>query len=131
MNWFITVLKKYAVFDGRARRSEYWYFLLVYMVLLIVLMVVDAMMGSYSKDAGLGLLSGIFSLGMLLPSFGVAIRRLHDTGRSGWWLLISIVPLVGGIILLFFFAQDSEAGTNRFGPNPKGVEGKPPPLPAA
>jgi uncharacterized membrane protein YhaH (DUF805 family) len=123
MNWFLMVLKKYAVFAGRARRSEYWYFVLFYMLILIVLMGVDAMTGTYSKDAGLGLLSGIFSIGTFLPSLGVAIRRLHDTGRSGWWVLISLIPLVGFIILIVFFAQDSQPGTNQYGPNPKGVDG--------
>jgi len=118
MNWFITVVKKYAVFSGRSRRSEYWYYMLVYLVIYAALAMVDVVMGTFSYTSGVGLLSGIFALALLLPSIGVGIRRLHDTGRSGWWLLLGLIPVVG-IVLLLFLAQDSEAGTNRFGPNPK------------
>lgn len=121
MNWFVTGLKKYADFSGRAQRSEYWYFILFYSLLWIGLAILDLMMDSFSKDLGFGLLSGIFSLGVLVPSISVSVRRLHDTDRSGWWLLIGFVPLVGAIILLVFCLQDSQAGTNRFGPNPKTV----------
>lgn len=120
MNWFLMAVKqKYADFSGRARRSEYWYFILVYMLILIALSIVDVVMGWFSTDAGVGVLSGIYTLALLIPSLSVAVRRLHDTDRSGWWLLIGLIPLIGGIVLLVFFVQDSQAGTNRFGPNPK------------
>jgi uncharacterized membrane protein YhaH (DUF805 family) len=117
MNWYIGVLKKYAVFTGRARRTEYWMYTLINLIVLIVLGAVD---GTFSGNGHVGILYGLYALGTLLPSLGVAVRRLHDTTRSGWWLLISFVPLVGGIILIVFLAQDSSPD-NQYGPNPKGV----------
>ena len=113
MSWYLEVLKKYAVFSGRARRAEYWYFLLFNLIVVVVLSIIDAAAGTNP------LLSGIYTLAVLLPSIGVAIRRLHDTGRSGWWILIALVPLVGAIVLLVFYVQDSSAGVNEYGPNPK------------
>ncbi len=119
MNWFVRALKKYTDFSGRAQRSEYWYFILFYSFIWIGLAIVDGMMGSFNADFGVGMLSGIFSLAVLIPSISVSVRRLHDTDRSGWWLLIGFVPLIGAIILLVFCVQDSQATSNRFGPNPK------------
>lgn len=119
MNWFITALKKYATFSGRSQRSEYWYFLLFYLIIYLVLAVVDGITGSFSAKSGIGLLTGLFSFAMLLPGLSVAVRRLHDTGRSGWWIFIGLIPLIGGIVLIVFLVQDSEAGANRFGGNPK------------
>jgi uncharacterized membrane protein YhaH (DUF805 family) len=119
MNWFMTAVKKYATFSGRSQRSEYWYFLLFYMIIYIVLAVVDGITGSFSAKSGVGLLTGIFSLAMLLPSLAVTVRRLHDTDRSGWWILIGLIPLIGRIVLLLFLVHDSGTGANRFGENPK------------
>ena len=119
MNWFLEVLKKYAVFDGRARRKEYWFFYLFYFIFMIGLMIIDGVTGSLSEDAGLGLLSGIFVLAMIIPGIAVGIRRLHDTDRSGWWLLISLVPLIGGIWLIVLLVLDGTAGSNQYGPDPK------------
>lgn len=119
MNWFITALKKYATFSGRSRRNEYWFFLLFYCIFFLALAVVDGITGTLSEKSGLGLFSGIFWLAMLLPSIAVTVRRLHDTGRSGWWILIGLIPLIGGIILLVFLVQDSEAAANQYGDNPK------------
>ncbi|MGP4009503.1 DUF805 domain-containing protein [Streptomyces sp. 4N124] len=114
MNWFVEVLKKYAVFSGRARRKEYWMFTLIYTVIAIVLTVVDmAVIGS-------NVLVPILTVALFLPALGVAVRRLHDTGRTGWWVLISIVPLVGLIVMLVFLCADGE-DTNKYGPNPKFV----------
>jgi len=122
MNWFLVAVKqKYADFSGRARRREYWFFLLVYLLINIALLVVDNLLGWFDADSGVGVLSGIFTLALLIPSLSVAVRRLHDTDRSGWWLLIGLIPLIGGIVLLVFFVQDSQTGANRFGPNPKGA----------
>ena len=122
MNWFLMALKNYVGFSGRSRRSEYWYFTLFYLVIAIVLSVLDGILFGGSVDGkGTPVLSGLFMLAMLLPSIAVGIRRLHDTDRSGWWLLIGLVPLVGFIVLIVFFVQDSKPGDNRFGPNPKGV----------
>ncbi len=116
MKWFIAALKKYAVFSGRARRSEYWYFVLFYLLIYIALTVADNVM---NKGASFGMLAGIFSLAMLIPSISVGVRRLHDTDRSGWWLLIGLVPVVGAIALIAFAVQDSQPNENRFGLSPK------------
>jgi uncharacterized membrane protein YhaH (DUF805 family) len=121
MNWYLEVLKKYAVFSGRARRMEYWYFFLFSLIISIVLAVVDGVTGSYSAAAGVGLLGGIYALAVLIPGLAVSIRRLHDTGRSGWWLLIALIPVIGAIVLLVFMVLEGRPGTNQYGSNPKGV----------
>jgi uncharacterized membrane protein YhaH (DUF805 family) len=123
VSWFITALKKYAVFSGRSRRSEYWYFVLSYSLIYIVLAVADSVTGSFDSRSGVGLLTGIFSLALLIPSLSVTVRRLHDTDRTGWWILITLIPLIGLIVLLVFVLQDSDAEANRFGPNPKAAAG--------
>jgi uncharacterized membrane protein YhaH (DUF805 family) len=111
---YINILKnKYFNFDGRARRSEFWQFALVNLVIGVVLGIIDCIIG-------MQILGSIFSLIVLLPGLGVTVRRLHDTERSGWWFLITLVPIVGGILLLVYLAQDTKPGANRFGPSPKG-----------
>ena len=119
MNWFITALKKYAVFSGRSQRSEYWFFVLFYLLIYIVLAIVDNVAGSFDSKSGVGLFTGIFWLAMLIPYLSVTVRRLHDTDRTGWWILIALIPLIGAIVLLVFLVQDSDAEANRFGANPK------------
>ena len=121
MNWYIEVLKKYAVFDGRARRMEYWMFVLFNVIISIVLGVIDNVLGTVT-EIGQGLLGLVYSLGVLLPGIAVTIRRLHDTGRSGWYILLGFIPCIGAIILLVFMVQDSDAGDNEYGPNPIGVD---------
>ncbi|NJD23812.1 MAG: DUF805 domain-containing protein [Betaproteobacteria bacterium] len=121
MNWYLEAVKKYAVFDGRARRKEYWYFVLFNTIIFVVLTIIDVLTGSYSQEAGMGLLGGIYTLAVLLPSIAVAVRRLHDTARSGWWLLIALIPLIGAIVLLVFMVKDSSPGQNEYGANPKGA----------
>jgi uncharacterized membrane protein YhaH (DUF805 family) len=116
MSWYLQVLKKYAVFSGRARRKEYWYFTLFNLIIAFVLGLIDALVGTY------GVLGSLYSLAVLLPTIGVSVRRLHDTGHSGWWLFIGLIPLIGAIILLIYMASDSQAGTNQYGPSPKLVE---------
>ena len=123
MDWFLQAMKKYATFEGRARRKEYWYFVLFYCLLIIGLTIVDGFAGTLEEEAGIGLFSGLFVLGTFLPTIAVLVRRLHDTNRSGWWVLINFVPVIGAIVLLVFTVQDSQPGGNRFGPNPKGVIG--------
>jgi uncharacterized membrane protein YhaH (DUF805 family) len=118
MDWFVECMKRYAVFAGRASRREYWHFSLVYLLISVILSIFDAMIGKFSLAAGMGLLSGLFTLAAALPALGVSIRRLHDTGRSGWWLLITAVPLIGIIVLIVFLSMRGEAGDNRFGPVP-------------
>ncbi|MDP3009088.1 MAG: DUF805 domain-containing protein [Methylococcales bacterium] len=121
MNWYFGVLKKYTVFSGRAQRAEYWYFVLFNMLVGVGLSMIDQATGTLDAETGVGLLGGLYSLAVLLPSLGVSVRRLHDTDRSGWWMFILLIPVIGVIALLVFFVQDSTAGTNEYGDNPKGV----------
>jgi uncharacterized membrane protein YhaH (DUF805 family) len=122
LSWFIEALRKYAVFSGRSRRKEYWFFVLFVVIISIVLNIIDGLIGAYDRSMGVGLLSTIFSLAILIPSIAVSVRRLHDINRTGWWILIALVPLVGWIVLLVFHLQDSTPGTNRYGPNPKSTD---------
>ena len=114
MEWYFEVFRKYAEFEGRSRRSEYWMFFLINVVVSIGLGIAEGIVG------GGGLLSLLYMLVTIIPSLAVTVRRLHDTGRSGMWMLILFVPLIGLILFLVYTAQDSEAGTNQYGPNPKG-----------
>lgn len=116
MSWYLQVLKKYAVFDGRARRKEYWYFYLVNLVVSLMLALIDFQSGTAY------LFGGLYSLGIFLPGLGVEIRRLHDIGRSGWWLFIGLVPLVGPIILIIWLATKGDTRPNDYGPSPKLAE---------
>jgi uncharacterized membrane protein YhaH (DUF805 family) len=113
MNYYVEVLQKYAVFSGRARRAEYWIFTLVNLIISAVLYGIDSALGMG------GILSGVYGLAVLIPGLAVGARRLHDTNRSGWWLLIGIIPIIGAVILIIFFIQDSQPGPNQYGPNPK------------
>ena len=121
MNWYLEVLKKYAVFSGRARRKEYWYFSLFNLLITIVLAVIDGMTGTLIAEANIGLCGGIYALAILIPFLAVSVRRLHDTDRSGWWLLIALIPLIGAIVILVFMVQDSKPNENQYGSNPKGA----------
>ena len=120
MNWYLEVLKKYAVFSGRSRRKEYWFFCLFNILVSIGLMIIDRMLGTFSS-LGFGLLGGLYTLGIIIPSVAVAVRRLHDTNRSGWWLLLALIPFIGAIVLIIFMILDSQPGDNQYGPNPKAV----------
>lgn len=111
MDWYLAVLKQYAVFQGRARRKEYWMFFLFNFIASFVLGFVDGMLG-------IMLLGPLYALAVLIPSIAVTIRRLHDTDRSGWWILIGLIPVVG-IALLIFLCLEGTQGDNRFGANPK------------
>jgi uncharacterized membrane protein YhaH (DUF805 family) len=118
MHWYLEVLRKYAVFDGRARRQEYWMFVLISTLLPFVALMLASVLGMQMGN-GATVLLAVYYVAVLLPSIAVWVRRLHDTGRSGWWVLASFVPLLGTIALLVFSLQDSETGTNQYGPNPK------------
>ncbi|MBO7747620.1 DUF805 domain-containing protein [Paenibacillus sp. MWE-103] len=113
MEWYLKVLQNYVGFTGRARRKEYWMFVLFNILVSIALAVVDGLLGSGR------LLSGLYSLAVLLPTLAVTVRRLHDTGRSGWWYFIILIPFVGAIVLLVFVCLDGEPNDNQYGPNPK------------
>lgn len=121
MNWFLAALKNYAGFTGRARRKEYWFFVLFYYIILIALTFVDIMMGTFNEVYSIGLLGGLVGILLIVPSIAVSIRRLHDTDRSGWWLLISFVPFIGAIWLLILMVLDGTAGSNQYGEDPKGM----------
>ncbi len=121
MNWYLGTLKQYAVFSGRARRKEYWFFVLFNVLISIVLSIIDGITGTLSMELGLGVLSGLYTLAVLIPSIAVSVRRLHDTGRSGWWLLIAFIPLIG-LVLLVFMLLDGQAQENKYGPDPKAAE---------
>ena len=127
--WYLAVLRKYAVFTGRARRKEYWMFFLVNLVISVVL-------GIFGIAAGLGIfggmvgraidgavtaITGFYSLAILIPGIAVGVRRLHDTGRSGWWILIALVPVIGAIILIIFYVENGNPGHNKYGADPKAV----------
>jgi len=112
LDYYTGVLKNYAGFEGRARRAEYWQYTLMTVIAAIVLLVI----GVFIKFP----IVIVYYLAVLLPSLAVSVRRLHDTGKSGWWLLIAFVPF-GGIVLLVFTCLDSTPGPNQYGPNPKGI----------
>ena len=120
MNWYLEVLKKYAVFSGRARRKEYWMFFLFNLIIGFVLSFIEGLAG-IAAESGMNVLATLYSLAVLIPSIAVSVRRLHDTNRSGWWLFISLVPIIGAIVLLVFLVQDSQPDENQYGPNPKAV----------
>ena len=124
MSWYLEVLKKYAVFSGRSRRAEYWYFVLFNLIAIIVLSLIDTLLGTFNVVQGVGLLSGIYSLAVLIPSLAVTVRRLHDVDRTGWWILIYLIPLIGVIVLLVFALTPGTPGSNSYGPDPKQATGE-------
>lgn len=119
MDPYLECLRKYAVFSGRARREEYWMFLLVSVVIAFVLGFMDGALGLLDPASGYGILSSLYGLAVLIPGIAVSVRRLHDTGHRGWWLLIGFVPVLGILVLLYFMARDSDPANNEYGPNPK------------
>ncbi|MEJ0025750.1 MAG: DUF805 domain-containing protein [Rhizomicrobium sp.] len=114
INWFMSVVTQhYFDFNGRARRAEFWWFMLVYIIIDVVLAVIQNILGVGT------VLTGLLALALLLPSLGVGVRRLHDIGRSGWWILIGFVPIVGWILIIYWYAQPGTVGANEFGADPK------------
>jgi uncharacterized membrane protein YhaH (DUF805 family) len=138
MEWYRAVLKKYAVFDGRARRKEYWYFVLFNFLIAMGLLILGfilgfAIVGSDSEALAIVIAVipvSLYGLAMIIPSIAVTVRRLHDIDFSGWWYLISLIP--GGSVVLFIFALlDTKPGPNKYGPDPKAAErlsSAPPPI---
>ncbi len=121
MNWYLDALKKYAVFNGRSQRKAYWMFVLFNMLIAIALAIVDSMAGTFDPESGVGLLGTLYALAVFLPGLAITVRRLHDTSRSGWWALLVLIPVLGLLVLIVFMVLDSHPGTNKYGPNPKGV----------
>lgn len=125
-NYFLDTIKnRYVDFKGRSTRSEYWYFILFVFIISIILSLVDTLLinpalgMAPAEAAKSGLLAPIFALAVLLPKIAVAVRRLHDIGKSGWWYLIILIPIIGVLVLIYFWVQDSQVGENMYGPNPK------------
>jgi uncharacterized membrane protein YhaH (DUF805 family) len=127
MSWYLEVLRKYARFDGRARRMEYWYFalfnILVEMGLALLALGFGMLFGHSDVNVMVSFMMVpicLYSLAVLIPSLAVTVRRLHDTGRSGWWYFIAFVPFFGGIILFVFTLLEGDPGPNMYGSSPKG-----------
>ena len=116
MSWYLEVLKKYAVFEGRARRKEYWFFILFDSIFMVWSLLIGLVL--FGVEGGTGLFI-LYNLARLIPAIAVSVRRLHDTGRSGWSALLPLIPLVGSIIFLVFMLEDGTPGENQYGPNPK------------
>lgn len=128
MEWMLMPLKRYADFSGRSRRKEYWMFVLFQLIIIFGLLILSGLTGGFSTDAASGMYSGsglfigiimIFALAMLIPSLAVQVRRFHDQDKSGWFILLSFVPFVGGLIVLVFMCLEGTQGPNRFGEDPK------------
>ena len=122
IDYALTPLRKYASFSGRARRAEYWWFYLFVIIAFVVASIIDNLLGLGGSVGPYGMLSALLGLAMLVPSLAAGVRRLHDTDRTGWWLLIALIPLIGAIVLLVFYVSEGTRGDNRFGPDPKSVE---------
>ena len=120
MGWFIKVVKNFS-FSGRARRKEYWMFMLFLMLAMLLLTYIDMALGTYSDKSEIGLFSGIFLFAILIQTIAVSVRRLHDTGRSGWWFLVNFIPFVGSIIGLVLMVFEGQQGDNPYGPDPKEI----------
>lgn len=119
MNWFLLAMGKYADFSGRARRKEFWFFYLFYFTFTLLVAGLDVALGTFVGETGVGVFFCLFGLAMALPSNAVIVRRLHDTGRSGWWWFVGLIPTVGLLWLAVLMVLDGEAGDNHFGPDPK------------
>ena len=120
VDWATRPLKKYADFTGRAPRAEYWWFYLLVIIGYVIATVLDSTLGLGRMAGPYGLITMLFGLAMLVPSIAVGIRRLHDLGKSGWWLLIAFIPIIGAIVLIVFFVQAGTPGDNEYGPDPYG-----------
>jgi uncharacterized membrane protein YhaH (DUF805 family) len=118
MTWYLEALMSYADFGGRASRRQFWGFLVVHLFVSFLLVFGDAILTAGS-NAGYGVLSGLYWLATLVPALAVAVRRLHDIGRSGLWVLIGFVPVLGALVLLLMALLEGEPGANGYGPNPR------------
>jgi len=117
MTWYLFALKKYAVFSGRSRRQEYWMFFLFNLIFSITSSFLDSILGTI-------VVSLVYALALFIPTLAVTVRRLHDTGRSGWWLFLILVPVIGILVLLIFVMLDGNTNENAYGQNPKHIAGR-------
>ena len=122
MNWYLKVLKQWSDFKGRARRKEYWMFVLFNIIFLIIAAILDNILGlTFSREIPYGYIYLLYALLVLVPGIAVAVRRLHDISKSGWWYLIVFIPIIGAIWLIVLFVTDGTPGENQWGMNPKEV----------
>lgn len=119
MNWYLKALKQYADFKGRARRKEYWMFILFNIIFAFLAALIDNIVGTAIPELGYGIFYGIYALAVLIPSLAVIVRRLHDVGKSGWMYFIVLIPIIGAIWFIILMVKDSEPGSNKWGDNPK------------
>lgn len=115
MHWYLDVIRRYADFNGRANRPEFWWYQLINLIIYVAILLVVTVAVGYSTGR---IVASLYSLAVLLPGLGVGIRRLHDTDRSGWWIVIGIIPVIGAIVLIVFTASAGTPGPNRYGPSP-------------
>ena len=121
MKWFVKCLKQYADFGGRARRTEFWMFVLFNIIFSVVASLIDRAIGFRIGAIQMGIIGLIYSLAVLIPALAVSVRRLHDIGKSGWMILINLIPFIGWIWFIVLMVKDSQPGENQYGPNPKEV----------
>lgn len=119
MNWYLKVLQNYAVFSGRARRKEFWMFTLFNAIFVFIAIIIDNIAGLNFEYETYGTVYLIYNLGVIIPSLAVSVRRLHDIGKSGYWLFVGLIPIVGAIWLIVLFAQEGDSYENEYGSNPK------------
>lgn len=122
MNYYLAVLRKYAVFEGRATRSEYWYFMLFNLLFMYSPIIISSILGIEGDGSiWFAALTGFYALAVFIPHMAVIVRRLHDTNHSGWWVFITLVPVVGLIVMIIFLVIDSDPVENQYGKNPKDI----------
>lgn len=121
MNWYLKCLKQYADFSGRARRKEYWMFTLFNLIFGIVGMILDNIFGIAVDGIWYGPLYGLYTLAVIIPGLAVAVRRLHDINKSGWMLLIILIPIIGGIWFFVLMVKEGDKKENKYGPNSKEI----------
>ncbi|MCS3869758.1 uncharacterized membrane protein YhaH (DUF805 family) [Chryseobacterium ginsenosidimutans] len=120
MKWYLKVLKQYADFNGRARRTEYWMYVLFNIIFAIVAIILDNILGlKFTPEIPYGYIYLLYALATLIPGLAVSVRRLHDVDKSGWFLFISLIPIIGGIWLIILDATEGTPGRNAYGVNPK------------
>ncbi|HPH52880.1 MAG TPA: DUF805 domain-containing protein [Bacteroidales bacterium] len=121
MKWFVKCMKQYADFGGRARRTEFWMFVLFNIIFSVIASLIDRAIGFKIGAIQMGIIGLIYSLAVLIPALAVSVRRLHDIGKSGWMILINLIPFIGWIWFIVLMVKDSQPGENQYGPNPKEV----------
>lgn len=118
MSWYFTVLKKYAVFSGRARRKEYWMFILFHMIFTVVAVFLDKILGNAIEEFGYAYITILYVLVLFIPELAVSVRRLHDTGRSGFMIFVAFIPVIGTVWLFILMLLEGNSGDNKYGPDP-------------